>query len=610
MKKILSLALCALSMSVSNAQGDASEMYGGAKTTKDFLSQSTRFASTPDPNFHIYICIGQSNMEGAAKPEEQDYAWTNERFKVMAAVDFPAHTANYRGEGRKKYEWDVAVPPLCRPYSGLTPADYFGRTMVENTPDSIKIGVVHVAVGGARIEHLFKEYDPKTVVNEPDWFRGLMSSYDNIPYVRVLDCALRASHDGVIKGILLHQGCSNTGDPEWADKVNKVYHDLLNDLHLDEAECPLYAGEVVSEGVGGVCAAMNKQIRELPLTIPTSRVISADGLPCAGDHLHFNAEGYRELGRRYATAVMQYEHRPLLYAQKMQVPPAACYKPSKKAGKIETFYYDVEVNGKTIQKRAQVYVPYGYKAKDKKTKYNVLYLMHGGGDNTTSFLTPPQDWLRLCDVLDNLIATKQMKPILVVTPTFYDDDKNIGENSLSEATRRTQEFHSELEAYLIPTVEKAYNTYLETADLKGIEASRSHRAFGGFSMGALTTWFQLAYGINAVQTFIPLSGDVWLFDKDGKKKDMVYTAQWLNAQVAASKYANDFRVLGYSGTDDIAGNPEMALMEALHHYAPLFHYGEAGAEGVNLSFGMKEGGRHYYGHINEYLYYALPLLWR
>lgn len=592
-----------------NAQNAASEMYGGAKETKDFLSQSKRFSSKPDPNFHIYICFGQSNMEGAARPEEQDYAWNNERFQMMAAVDFPANKGNYKGEGRKKYEWYVAQPPLCRATSGLTPADYFGRTMVENTPDSIKIGVVHVAIGGCCIEHLFKEYDPQTVANEQGWFKGIMSEYDNLPYMRILDCALRASHQGVIKGFLLHQGCSNNGQKNWPEKVLKIYNDLLNDLNLNAEDAPLIAGEVVSEGVGGVCASMNPIIRTLPETIPTSRVVSADGLPCGPDHLHFNAEGYRELGRRYAAAMLDYENNPSEHAIDMQVPPAACYKPSAKAGKIETFNYEVERNGKKWTKRAQVYLPYGYKAKDKKTKYNVLYLMHGGGDNTTSFLTPPQDWLRLKDILDNLIAEKKMAPIIVVTPTFYDDDQNIGANRMEDATRQTQEFHLELEKFLIPSVETAYNTYLEKTDIEGIEATRKHRAYGGFSMGALSTWYQLGYGINAVATYLPLSGDVWLFNEKGEKQSLTYAAKWLNSQVEASKYANDFRVLGFTGTDDIAFKAETELMDALHHYAPLFHFGKPGEQCVNLSYGLKQGGRHYYGHVNEYLYYALPLIW-
>lgn len=308
MKKLLLAAALLLGLSSLSATAQ-SEMYGGAKTTKDFLSQNKRFDSKPDPNFWIFICIGQSNMEGAAKPEEQDYAWDNPRFQMMAATDFEANKGNYRGEERKMYQWYTATPPLCRQYSGLTPADYFGRTLVENLPDSIRIGVIHVAIGGCCIEHLFKEYDPQTVTNEAGWFQGIMKSYDNLPYTRVLECALRASHQGVFKGVLLHQGCSNTGDREWPVKVDKVYQDLLSDLHLDAFEVPLLAGEVVSEGVGGVCASMNPIIRILPETIPTSMVISADDVPCGPDHLHFTAEGYREMGRRYAKAWLDWYNK-------------------------------------------------------------------------------------------------------------------------------------------------------------------------------------------------------------------------------------------------------------------------------------------------------------
>lgn len=277
-------------------------LYGDSKTTQDFLSQSDRFRSNPDPNFYIYICIGQSNMEGAARPEDQDYEGVSPRFQAMAAVDYEAHQGNNRGDARKKYEWYTAVPPLCRAFTGLTPADYFGRTMVEKLPDSIRVGVIHVAIGGCRIEHLFKDYDPKTVSKEAGWFQGFMHSYDDLPYMRVLDCALRASHQGVIKGILLHQGCSNTGDKEWPAKVNYLYHCLLQDLHLQAKDVPLVAGEVLE---GGACASMNEIIQSLPQTIPTAHVVSSKGCPGAPDRLHFTAEGYRMIGKRYAEAMLK-----------------------------------------------------------------------------------------------------------------------------------------------------------------------------------------------------------------------------------------------------------------------------------------------------------------
>lgn len=287
--------------------------------------------------------------------------------------------------------------------------------------------------------------------------------------------------------------------------------------------------------------------------------------------------------------------------------PDEIRKPAAQQGKIETFNYMAHArDGKLIKKHARVYLPYGYKAKDKKTKYDVLYLMHGGGDNSTSFLTPPQDWVRLCDVLDHLIAEGKMRPIIVVTPTFYDDDENIGNNPMDDAILRTRDFHIELQNDLIPAVETTYNTYLQGKDSLAITQSREHRAYGGFSMGALSTWNQLAYGVNAVKYFIPLSGDLWIFNDKGERQDAKAAALWLNSQLEKSPFVNDFEVYGYTGTKDIAGNPQKGLVEALSLYAPVFRYDRPDA---NLRFSMRQDGQHFYGDINQYLYWALPLIY-
>lgn len=289
------------------------------------------------------------------------------------------------------------------------------------------------------------------------------------------------------------------------------------------------------------------------------------------------------------------------------VPTQDISRPARQQGSIETLTYTAHRRGKTMTKRAQVYVPYGYKAKDKKVKYDVLYLMHGGGDNTTSFLTPPRNWFALRDVLDHLIEEGRMRPILVVCPTFYDDDQNIGANRMEDATAMTREFHTELQNDLIPVVETKYNTYLKGTDSLAVTRSRDHRAFGGFSMGALTTWYQLAYGVNAVRTYIPLSGDIWVYDAQGKKQDARTSAEWINGMLEKSPFAHDFQVYGYTGTEDIAGNPMKAVVEALGQYAPLFRYRTPDA---NLYFAMRENGEHFYGHINEYLYLALPVIFK
>lgn len=261
------------------------------------IATSAGMLAAPDPNLHIYLCLGQSNMEGNAQIEPIDRQNVPERFKMMACVDY-----NY--PQRTQGEWYVATPPLVREYTGLTPIDYFGRTMVDNLPEDVKVGVVAVAIGGCKIEHLDKDYDPAKLESEADWFKSFMKAYDSAPYARLLDCARKAQKDGVIKGILLHQGESNTGDPEWWNKVHKVYDDLLSDLNLEPNSIPLLAGEVVTSEMGGVCGAHNAVINKIPEDFTMAHVVSAADLPQKGDGLHFTAHAYRMLGCRYATEML------------------------------------------------------------------------------------------------------------------------------------------------------------------------------------------------------------------------------------------------------------------------------------------------------------------
>jgi alpha-L-fucosidase 2 len=109
---------------------------------------------------------------------------------------------------------------------------------------------------------------------------------------------------GVIKGILLHQGESNTGDKEWPNKVKDVYENQLKDLNLRAKDVPLIAGELVNADQKDACASMNKIIDNLLKTIPTAHVVSSAGCPSRPDHLHFTPAGYRELGTRYAHAML------------------------------------------------------------------------------------------------------------------------------------------------------------------------------------------------------------------------------------------------------------------------------------------------------------------
>ena len=251
-----------------------------------------------DPNFYIFLCFGQSNMEGAARPEPQDMEGVSPRFLLMPAVDDPARN-------RKMGEWCQALPPLCRPNTGLTPADYFGRTLTENLPENIRVGVIHVAIGGIRIEGFMPDEMENYVKNAPGWMVGMLQAYGNNPYERLVTLAKKAQKDGVIKGVIMHQGESNTGDMEWANKVQNVYDHLLGDLQLKPEEVPLLAGEVVQANGEGQCIAMNKQINDLPKTLHTAQVVSSTGCSNGPDKLHFDAAGYRELGRRYGEKMLE-----------------------------------------------------------------------------------------------------------------------------------------------------------------------------------------------------------------------------------------------------------------------------------------------------------------
>ena len=248
-----------------------------------------------DPNFHIYLCFGQSNMEGNAQWEDVDNE-VDSRFQMLA-------TTNFDNPKRTMGNWYTANCPIVSPMGKLGPTDYFGRTMVAAMPTNVKIGVVAVAMGGSPIEMFDKDkYEQKLKDNPTEWWAQLSKNYyGSNPYGRLIEMAKKAQESGVIKGILLHQGCSNCGNPEWPNMVKKIYNDMLTDLNLNAEDVPLFVGETEYENMGGGCSSHNTVVAKIPSVIPTGHVVSAEGIPGNGtDPWHFSAAGYRTLGKRYA----------------------------------------------------------------------------------------------------------------------------------------------------------------------------------------------------------------------------------------------------------------------------------------------------------------------
>ncbi len=290
------------------------------------------------PDFHIYLGLGQSNMEGG--PSVSGLAAVNARFQVMSVVDCPK-----LNPPRTTGNWYNANPPLPRCTQGPGIVDWFGRTLVDSLPNNIKIGVIMVTVIGTKIE-LFDKVGYKAYLEDPsteDWLRNYAKEYGGNPYARLIEIAKIAKKDGIIRGILLHQGESNVGDDQWPNKVKKVYDNIVADLSLDPKNVPLLAGEVVNADMNGSAAGANIQIAKLPSVLPNSFVISSSKIPAGGDRLHFNAEGHKIFGQRYASTMLSILKNPTATQPRILHPSGYAFGTIRKNGHSASAEVDFEI---------------------------------------------------------------------------------------------------------------------------------------------------------------------------------------------------------------------------------------------------------------------------
>ncbi len=286
-----------------------------------FITCATEPEDKADKNFHIYLAFGQSNMEGQnwngsvvtysdVIPVEYKQN-VDPRFQVMAAVGGSFKLASGPNEIRTKGQWYTAVPPLARATLGLCPADYFGRTIVAGTGDNIKVGVIVVAVAGAAIEGFEKGEGANTYFsNQADWMKNTAALYDNNPYNHLLQLAKEAQKEGVIKGIIMHQG--ETPSSGWNTKVKGIYDNLLKDLGLKSNSIPILAGQAYGNSNGQI-NTLTSAFSGLTLpgtSTPIAHIIPSNDCPSGGDSLHFSYEGYKTLGERYGEKMLE-----LLYSE-------------------------------------------------------------------------------------------------------------------------------------------------------------------------------------------------------------------------------------------------------------------------------------------------------
>lgn len=174
---------------------------------------------------------------------------------------------------------------------------------------------------------------------------------------------------------------------------------------------------------------------------------------------------------------------------------------TKTHGTIEKFEYNTETydpeGSVKIHKYANVYLPAGY---DPDKQYNILYLMHGGGENAETWIvgdkeTNPRgygDYTNNQRMLNYLFETGEVEPCIIVNPTFY---RPSDAPAISNAWDLTKLFRYELRNDLIPGIEAKYHTYADyDVSEEKLQATRMHRAFAGLSMGSNTTYQSAIYG--------------------------------------------------------------------------------------------------------------------
>lgn len=222
-------------------------------------------------------------------------------------------------------------------------------------------------------------------------------------------------------------------------------------------------------------------------------------------------------------------------------------------GKIELVTYDTETydEGKSVkmEKQANVYLPAGY---DESKKYNVLYLMHGGGENINTWLVE-NDYTGNKKMVDNLIANGEIEPLIIVTPTFY-RPSGVPENS-----DLTTQFKYELRKDLIPYIESHYSTYAggDVSD-ENLIKTRMHRAFAGLSMGSMTTYRSALYAnYDVFAWFGPFSG---CQGPDGDKDEEVEKITSVIENGVENGMPLGFLYCG-NGVDDIAHDEHVEIMK-------------------------------------------------
>ena len=332
-------------------------------------------------------------------------------------------------------------------------------------------------------------------------------------------------------------------------------------------------------GTLAACASISDQMQGQTKQNKTE-ASSEDTKEPSGDVPSANKETMEQTG--YTTAV-----------------PSSYKTASDHPGAVTRLDYDSKDyvgSGAAITKTAYVYTPYGYDENDEDTRYNIVYLMHGWGGHAGEYF----EYSSTKNMFDHLIENGEIPPIIIVSATFYNENSN---TDFSSSIAEFRQFHRDFEENLMPAVEGRFHTYAKSASDEDLKASRDHRAFGGFSLGSVTTWLQFCYDTDYIRYFLPMSGSCWYYGTYGDfqiEKNVDFIEQLVKDKDLDER---GYFIYHAVGTQDAVKSQSIDMAEEMLKRQDVFtpdHY----------MFHLKDGGYHDFDAVQEYLYNALPLFFR
>lgn len=334
-------------------------------------------------------------------------------------------------------------------------------------------------------------------------------------------------------------------------------------------------------------------------------------------------QAYNDLYNRLETAIEALVHNDLSFDEKECRDIPRRYRTSDSEsirGTIvrvdyKTNTYDGEA--KELNKYMLVYLPHGYDPNDKSTKYDVFYLIHGMSESQHTAFGDVGQNTELMRVVDNLIADGKIKPMIIVTPTWYNTEPNTPARQTENGMFRIKNFHNELVKDIIPSIEGQFNVYARSTSPKDLMDARDHRAVGGFSMGSACTWYNYIYAMDYFKYYVPISLWCWQdaatirsegYDFKGSNDEIV--AQYLAEITRKAGYTkDDIRVFCATGTADLAYDGMNAQIAEIRKQNDIFVYSADLRKG-NFYYMVLEGGAHNWTCVNRYLYNILPDLFQ